>query len=268
LLERQSLPYTTALGRLSVWFAPVGRLRQPIGNGSAGHYAALLTSSAKDAEDLARFFQSQEGKAYSKVEAHVPANPDRLTVLNELKWLVATEKGDVSLLFLAGHGITDKQGQFYFLTADSDLANPELDDTAVSRDKILKMIQNRRGPMVVMLDACHSGAGTDAGGISVSRVDMNRHPNELSDDGQGVIVYASSQGRELSYESPEWSNGAFTKALIDGLSGAADRDKTGWVEADELGTFVRRTVVSMTKQRQTPQNKTDAAPDRKLSRLK
>jgi hypothetical protein len=34
-----------------------------------------------------------------------------------------------SLLFLAGHGITDKTGQFFFLAADSDLEKKELTET-------------------------------------------------------------------------------------------------------------------------------------------
>ena len=34
---------------------------------------------------------------------------------------------------------------------------------------------------------------------------------------RGVIVFAASTGRQLSIEDPKWGNGAFTKALVEGL---------------------------------------------------
>jgi hypothetical protein len=42
--------------------------------------------------------------------------------------------------------------------------------------------------MVVMLDACHSGASTATSG-AVGRVDMNRLANELGDRSLGVLFY-------------------------------------------------------------------------------
>jgi hypothetical protein len=46
--------------------------------------------------------------------------------------------------------------------------------------------------------------------------------NELSSAEDGVAVFSASTGSESSYEKPEWNNGAFTKALVEGLNGAAD----------------------------------------------
>src|SRR5262249_48658993 len=46
-----------------------------------------LGFAAKDATDLASFFRTQEGKAYSKVEAKLLANADRAAVLEGLDWL-------------------------------------------------------------------------------------------------------------------------------------------------------------------------------------
>ena len=53
--------------------------------------------------------------------------------------------------------------------------------------------------------------------------------------------------------------------MIDGLSGAADRDKLGYVETDELAVYVRRRVMQMTKGLQEPvRMKPDAAPEFQL----
>jgi len=227
-----------------------------------------LGFAAKDATDLATYFKTQEGKAYRTVETRLLANADRSDVLDGLDWLEkGSEEGDVNLLFLAGHGITDDRGYFYYLAADGLPSN--LRATAVGRDEILRTIRNRKGAMVVMLDTCQSGASADAGMPIVSPVDMNRLVNELGDKTLGVFLYASALGRQLSYEDAVWGNGAFTKAMIEGLSGKADRENTGFVDTDELALYVRRRVLDMTTQMQEPVRiKPDAAPEMRIARLK
>jgi WD40 repeat protein len=225
-----------------------------------------LQYAAKDATDLAAFFKKQEGKSYSKVEVKALPNAKRVEVLNALEWLEReSAEGDVNLLFLAGHGATIDQ-HFYYMAVDSD---PEsMRATAISKDEILRTIRNRKGSMVVMLDACHSGASIETTS-GASRVDMNRLANELGDQSLGVLLYASARGRQFSFEHADWKNGAFTRAMLDGLAGGADRDKVGYVDTEELSVFVRRRVLIMTKNRQEPVRvKPDAAPEMKIVLLK
>jgi WD40 repeat protein len=222
-----------------------------------------LRFAAKDARDLAAFFKLQEGRTYSKVLARVLPDGKRADVLDGLEWLEKeSEETDVNLLFLAGHGITDEQQQFYYMAADSSPEKPR--STGVSRNEILQTIRNRKGTMVVMVDACHSG---DTAGTAKrqSKVDMNRVVNEFGDKSLGVFLYASALGRQFSYEHPDWQNGAFTKAMIEGLSGMADREKLGYVETDELAVYVRRQVLRMTNGMQEPvRMKPDATPEMRL----
>jgi WD40 repeat protein len=227
-----------------------------------------LGFAAKDAADLAAYFKTQEGKAYRQVETRLLANADRADVLDGLDWLEkGSEEGDVNLLFLAGHGVTDEKGYFYYLAADGLPSN--LRATAVGRDEVLRTIKNRKGAMVVMLDTCQSGASVDASVPTGSPVDMNRLVNELGDETLGVFLYASALGRQFSYEDAAWGNGAFTKAMIEGLSGKADRENTGFVDTDELALFVRRRVLEMTTRMQEPVRiKPDAAPEMRIARLK
>ena len=111
-----------------------------------------------------------------------------------------------------------------------------------------------------MLDTCQSGASVDASVPTGSPVDMNRLVNELGDKTLGVFLYGaccrksisvrarasrcgsipwpSALGRQFSYQNPVWGNGAFTKAMIEGLSGKADRENTGFVDTDELALYV------------------------------
>jgi hypothetical protein len=227
-----------------------------------------LAFAAKDATDLAALFKRQEGKAYSKAETRLLANADRAAVLDGLEWLErGSEEGDVNLLFLAGHGVTDETGYFYFVPTDGVPAG--LRATAVGRDELLRTIRNRRGAMIVMLDPCLSGASADSSLPLASPVDMNRLANELGDKTLGVFLYASAPGRQSSYESDEWGNGAFTKAMIEGLSGKAARENTGFIKTDELALYVRRRVMEMTKQMQEPVRiKPDGAAEVRIAKLR
>lgn len=249
-------PGQIALPRLRALFVGVNQYTSP--------RLTKLGFAAKDATDLAVFFKSQEGKSYSKVEAKALPDAKRLDVLNGLEWLEnGSEEGDVNLLFLAGHGMTDEQQHFYFMAADSDPDKAR--GTAISRDELLRTIRNLRGTRVVMLDACHSAASVDAAPATPSRVDMNRLANEIGDRSLGVLLYASARGRQYSYERAEWGNGAFTRAMLDGLAGAADSGKLGYVDTEELSLYVRRRVMGMTKGLQEPVRvKPDAAPEMKI----
>ena len=251
-------PGQSALPRLRALFVGVNEYASP--------KLSKLRFAAKDATDLAAFFRTQAGRSYHKVELRALPDATRVGVLNGLEWLEReSEEGDVNLLFLAGHGATVDQ-HFYYMAADSD---PDaMRATAIGKDEILRSIRNRKGSMVVMLDACHSGASVEAT-TGASRVDMNRLANELGDQSLGVLLYASARGRQFSFEHADWQNGAFTRAMLDGLAGAADRDKVGYVDTEELSIYVRRRVLLMTKDRQEPVRvKPDAAPEMKIVLLK
>src|SRR5262249_56519795 len=114
---------------------------------------------------------------------------------------------------------------------------------------------------------CQSGASAD--NSVPSPVDMNRLANELGDKTLGVFLYASALGRQFSYEHKDWGNGAFTKAMIEGLSGKADRDNTGFIDTEELSLYVRRRVLEMTDHKQEPVRiQPDAAPEMRIARLR
>ena len=71
-------------------------------------------------------------------------------------------------------------------------------------------------------------------------------------DDYGVIVMCSSMGREESREDDAWGHGAFTRALIEGLRGAADYDHDGSVTLNELDLYVTERVKTLTEGKQHP----------------
>ena len=68
---------------------------------------------------------------------------------------------------------------------------------------------------------------------------------ELTDAENGAIVFSSSSGRQFSVEDAKWQNGAFTKALVEGLNGAA-ANADGSITWKSLDHYVTRRVKELT----------------------
>jgi uncharacterized caspase-like protein len=86
--------------------------------------------------------------------------------------------------------------------------------------------------------------------------------NELSSAENGAIVFASSTGNQYSLEKPEWGNGAFTKALVEGLSGKADYTGKGKITVNMLDLYISERVKELTQGQQTPTTtKPNTVPD-------
>jgi len=84
-----------------------------------------------------------------------------------------------------------------------------------------------------------------------------------------VIVFSSSTGRQFSLEDPEWNNGAFTKALIEGIEGQADLYKDWFVSMAELEVYLSQRVKQLTNGRQTPvTTKPISVPDFKMIKVR
>jgi hypothetical protein len=87
--------------------------------------------------DFVRTLEAQAGGIYAKVQSKLLVDHDasRAKVLEGLVWLEKeTTSRDVATIFLAGHGITDEKGVFWFLPAD--VAAQSLRATAIYRRTI------------------------------------------------------------------------------------------------------------------------------------
>jgi uncharacterized caspase-like protein len=154
------------------------------------------------------------------------------------------------MMFLAGHGMNDNDGRYYFLPYNAD---PEkLLRTGVPQSDISHILSILAGKAVFFLDTCHSG---NALGTAKSRGvgnDINTFVNDLASAENGVVVFTASTGRQLSLEDPVWSNGAFTKAVVEGLDGKADLQKSGRITLKGLDYYIDEQVKELTGGRQSP----------------
>ncbi|MCX7206033.1 MAG: caspase family protein [Proteobacteria bacterium] len=210
-----------------------------------------LGLAEKDASDFTRSMESQrKGGLYSEVATLLltDSKATRSKILEGLKWLQSNVGDkDTAILFLAGHGVTRKDRRYFFLPHDVD--TKRLDETGVANEQFTEFIAQTKGQRIFFIDTCH--AGNALGGRRFSH-DIGQIVNDLSSDENGVVVFSSSTGKQLSQENRDWGNGAFTKILVQGINGDADFRKTGWVTQKGLDFYLASEVPQLTKGEQTP----------------
>ena len=209
-----------------------------------------LQFASKDAKDFAAVMSQQKGKLYEEVVVNLLAdeNATKDNILDGLDWLQRqTTSKDVAMVFIAGHGTNDPAGLYYFLPVNADVE--KLKRTAVPYSDIKNTVASLAGKVVMFVDTCHSG---NAYGGKRAITDITGVINELSSAENGVIVFASSTGKQYSLEDPQWGNGAFTKALLEGLEGGADFLGKGKITINMLDAFIAEKVKELTNGKQTP----------------
>jgi hypothetical protein len=209
-----------------------------------------LRFASKDATDFVEIMKLQKGLLFEDVivKLLVDEQATKDNILDGLDWLERqTTSKDVAILFLAGHGLNDRANNFYFLPVDVDIEH--LKRTGVAFSDIKNTVSAISGKSIVFVDACHSG---NVFGGKRAVVDMTSIVNELTSAESGVVVFASSTGKQFSFEDPAWGNGAFTKALIEGLKGKADLLGKGKITINMLQAYISERVKELTKGKQTP----------------
>jgi uncharacterized caspase-like protein len=89
-------------------------------------------------------------------------------------------------------------------------------------------------------------------GARAVATDITGVMNELASAENGAVVFASSTGRQYSFENPAWGNGAFTKAAVEGINGRADYVGKGKITINMLDLYISERVKELTKGKQTP----------------
>ncbi len=182
-----------------------------------------------------------------------------------LTWLgESAGRDDIGVIFLAGHGFDDRDGTYYYLPHEADV--PRLSETGLPYRDLLDGLKAIKGHAMLFIDTCH--AGDVIGRPGKASMDVIGLVSRLSQPSNGVIVYASSTGDQYSMEASIWRNGAFTKAVVEGLDGAAEYRKRTYITTSMLETYVKERVKDLTASRQTPTvNMPLAVPDLLLARI-
>ncbi|MBF0464523.1 MAG: caspase family protein [Nitrospirae bacterium] len=213
-----------------------------------------LSFAEKDAKDFVKVMREQEDILYKEVIAHRIPNEEatKENILDGFDWLDKSKINDedVVMVLLSGHGTNDPIKNFYYyISADTDINR--LKATAVPFTDIKNTVTTLRCKTVFFLDTCRAGnvTGAEKSGTSFS---LSGILNDLMSAQNGVIVFASSTGTQVSLEHSDWENGAFTKAVVEGIKGEADFKKTGRVTINMMNLHISERVRDLTDGKQTP----------------
>jgi hypothetical protein len=209
-----------------------------------------LQFAAKDAKDFAESLLKEKGGLYRDVVVKVltdeKATKDE--IIDGFEWISKeTTSNDVAMVFLAGHGINDRGGVYYFLPVNANLER--LRRTAVPFTEMKNTVTSLAGKTILFIDTCHAG---NVMGARAVPPDITGIVNELASAENGAVVFASSTGKQYSFEDPNWGNGAFTKAAVEGIEGKADYTGKGKITVNMLDLYISERVKELTQGKQTP----------------
>ncbi|RZK45556.1 MAG: peptidase C14, partial [Pedobacter sp.] len=211
-----------------------------------------LNYAAADARGISAALMKQKAGLYEDVivKSLIDKEATREAIQDGLQWVQdQTTQKDVAMIFFAGHGINDNTGNFYMLPSGADVAR--LRSTCVNFEDLKQTVSSISGKVVVFIDACHSGNVMGNTGRR-SLTDINVLVNELSSTENGAITFTSSTGKEFSLEDPSWAHGAFTKALLEGLSGKASVPGKNKITVKSLDAYISERVKELTRGKQHP----------------
>jgi uncharacterized caspase-like protein len=220
-----------------------------VGKYATGDLRALPTA-AKDAESIRAALEKHARPPYGSVTAVTltDAGATRKAILDGLTAL--KEKAlpaDATVVFFAGHGTLDAADSFFLLPHDADLAS--LDSTAIEGTQLKSTLSKIRGKVLLVLDACHSGAA----GKGLRKGTPDKLAQELSREDSHVIVMSASLGNQEALENSDLGHGYYTHAILQSLQGKGFRSvDDGIVYQHHVGPFAIDLVKKLTNGRQVP----------------
>ena len=257
--------------RVSVTYAGTGELDKrgvlyvvAVGVDHYEHYAeAKLRFAAKDARDFLAAMEEHCGPLYSRVESRLlirgevgGREPTAENIRRALRLFRRARERDTVALFLAGHGTSDltdarfrlrnvfdrptRQSDYLFLPQNAKVDGEGWDpNTVVTWTDIQPALHRALGLRLLFVDTCHAHGAYD--------------PRLVQEAGaKQVVVFAATDRGLPAFEDPDFRNGTFTLALIQGLSGRAAQDDEGNIGLGALQQYVHDQVTSLSDGNQTP----------------
>ncbi|MEO9854095.1 MAG: caspase family protein [Reichenbachiella sp.] len=274
LPEKFEIQYTAPYDKPDLYLVAIG-----VSNYQQSDYN--LAFAAKDAEDLSNTLK--KSSAYKQVHSKLIVNTESTdsNILSLEPFLAQAKVDDVVAIFIAGHGVLDKDYNYFFATTNMDFNNPG--DGGLSYDQIESLIdgipcRNK----ILLMDTCHSGeldeddvetvtASSKKSGAVAFRSAGNivklkdnsfglQNTLELSKSlfgdlkkGTGATVISAAGGTEFAAEGINSANGLFTGSFIEGITTRrADRDRDRSYTISEMRAWVSEQVIKKSKGNQVP----------------
>ncbi|MBK6834572.1 MAG: caspase family protein [Bacteroidetes bacterium] len=246
-----------------------------------------LVYAKKDAIDFLN--KMKKNKIYKDVKYKLlfdsAATKRQIETINE--FVSPAKESDVFILFYAGHGVLDKELNYYLSTYSIDFTAPQIEGLSIDTlSHIVSQIKCRK--KLVFIDACHSGE-VDKEDIVINNIQITSENKEVkfraigskgvssknlydskssieiakllftdTRSNNGVNIISSAGGAEYAMEGGEWKNGVFTYALLNGFkTNEADLNKDGEIWVNELQEYLGKKVSLITGGKQTPTSRSE-----------
>ncbi|MBL8550721.1 MAG: caspase family protein [Hyphomonadaceae bacterium] len=219
-----------------------------------------LNFAVADARAVADYFRVAQMGGYSnrRVSALFNAQAAKQSVLGAIAAAAAASGVDDSILiYLAGHGFAVSRADWRFAPSGAIPDGPMLNATTISGAELeAALVGARARRVVVMIDACQS---TAAFGAFVDQRELyRRFFNDLSRT-TGLAVFTAARPDADAYELNQLGHGAFTFAMLQGLTGRADAaPPDGRVMVAELASYLESSVPALVLQHEGAQQEAGA----------
>jgi hypothetical protein len=213
----------------------LGRYALVVGTNTGGPGQGSLRYAEQDAQRVAEVWTTLGG---------VPAAQITRLLEPTAAQLQAAIDGIRGLL--AAHALRGEPTRFYFYYsghARADALNLGSEQLPLA-DLRAQLAAMPATVSVVVLDACQSGAFSRVKGADAATDFSFNSVQRL--DTEGMVVIASSSGRELSQESDELKAGYFTHHWLAGLRGAGDQNGDGRVTLSEAYQYAYNRTLATT----------------------
>lgn len=202
-----------------------------------------------DARLVARCLQERCGYSADRIvlvtddQADARLHPLRRNVLAQLEASLNKAGADGTVLvYFSGHGLF-LDGKGYLLPQDCE--KNRLAETALPIKTVADMLQQCPARQkLLILDCCHAGTTRGLEGPGPSSQELG----EAFRQARGLVTLASCRKTERSHEWHARKQGVFTYFLAEGLAGAADYDRNGVVDSDELYRYTMDKVPTTAQQ--------------------
>jgi uncharacterized caspase-like protein len=207
---------------------------------SAYQHVAKLPNPSNDANAMAELFR-KSGFDVVEVKRDVGIADLRRAVGD---FSDRAQDADVAVVFFAGHGI-EVDGTNYLVPADAKLARDfDIEDEALSLDRLLKAIEPAKRLRLVMLDACRDNPFAKTMKRTVASRSVGRGLAKVEPTVSDTLIAFAAKAGSVALDGDN-SNSPFTTALLEHIA-------TPGVDLRIAFGRVRDAVLSSTDRKQEP----------------
>ena len=150
---------------------------------------------------------------------------------------------DLFVFYVASHGTVD-DGSYFLITSNvGSTSTARLKQDALSQDTLKGLIANiPASKKLVVLDTCNAGQMGDALQVAIMTRGLSEDTAmKVLSRAVGSTVLSASSSVQEALEGYN-GHGLFTWVMVEGLKGAADADKDGFVKTLELADYIDNEV--------------------------